>query len=257
MNHKVRSAARRAKLFRDQLVDNQILMEESQDDFNMILSLIFDNARPGDDRPFEKSDCQKNQKEVDSQSNTPKENQETKEQSDQSDSNDAEMIESSSRGMSRQIKKLYREIVKMTHPDRYETLGIVSDYQIKRAEKIFQSGKSYAQRECVDGIIEVCAQLEIDLNHIDDIDVEQSLRNSEKNNAEQIKQQEKTLQMLWYAHKEDIKVKIEIIKAYINYMGKTDTKITDALIKDVLLSYNKNGKRKRRKTGERPARLRR
>ena len=229
-------------------------MEESQDDFNMILSLIFDNARPGDSSTTETS---AGQKEGENQSNTSKESQEPKEQNDQSDSRDLEEPESSSRGMSRQIKKLYREIVKMTHPDRYEALGIVSDYQIKRAEKIFQSGKSYAQNECVDGIIEICAQLEIDLSHIDTIDVEQSLRNSEKNNAEKIKNQEKTLQMLWYSHKEDIKVKIEIVKAYINYVGKTNTKITDALIKDVLLSYNKNGKRKRRKTGERPARLRR
>ena len=126
MNQAERTAARRLKLFKDQVVDNLILMDSAQNDFNKILSLIFDNA----------SDVKQNQPSPDMSSNSKNEkdsaqpnDQESKPEDPQSEPETENQSFSSDQNtqLPRKIKKLYREIVKRVHPDRYEFLGIETE----------------------------------------------------------------------------------------------------------------------------------
>ena len=256
MNQAERTAARRLKLFKDQVVDNLILMDSAQNDFNKILSLIFDNA----------SDVKQNQPSPDMSSNSKNEkdsaqsnDQESKPEDPQSEPETENQSFSSDQNtqLPRKIKKLYREIVKRVHPDRYEFLGIETEYQKKRAEKIFQSAKTSALSGDIEGIIQVCVQLEIDLEVPDDIDSLEVLEKGESAAKKQIQDQEKSLQMLWYYSRDSIDQKVGIIFAYLNYLGKRGKKITETLVKDVVTSYNKDGTRKKRKVGQRPAKLKR
>jgi len=256
VNQSERIVARRLKLFKDQVVDNLILMDSAQNDFNKILSLIFDNAgdvkqkQPSPDMTdnSKKEKPTEQIKDEEARSESPKSEPESEQQPPSLDRNTQ---------LPRKIKKLYREVVKRVHPDRYEFLGIETEYQKKRAEKIFQSAKNSALSGDIEGIIQVCAQLEIDLEVPDDIDSIEVLEKGEIAAKKQIQDQEKSLQMLWYYSRDSIDQKVAIIFAYLNYLGKRGKKITETLVKDVVTSYNKDGTRKKRKVGQRPAKLKR
>ena len=110
-SHQVRACSRRVKLYRDQLIDNALIVDDSQDDFLQILHLIFDNARD-----------QKVKKDLD---NVPdKENKGAEDTTDKSnsdvnngkkDSSQAKEIPfetASSVSLEREYRKLYREIIK-------------------------------------------------------------------------------------------------------------------------------------------------
>ena len=254
-SHQIRASARRVKLYRDQLIDNALIIDDSQDDFLNILNLIFDNARDA-----------KIPKEIQSQEKTsqesPKENRENNGESKAEEANQASCPNQSfetagSVSLKKEYRRLYREIIKKVHPDRYDILGIESEYQVKRSKKIFQNAKSCAESNNEQGIVELCAQLEVDFQNIDEDMVLPFLKDSEVQITERIKIQEKSLQMLWYHNKDSLDSKTKILKAYIEQSGKRGKNITDTLIKDVVASYNSDGSKKKRRVGQRPARLKR
>ena len=253
--HQVRASSRRVKLFRDQLVDNAIIIDDSQDDFFHILNLIFDNARDIKDANPDILDSDNSATSSDDQK---QDTQETKKPQRKNDKDQATTFETAtSVTLKKEYRKLYREIIKKVHPDRYDILGIATEYQVKRSKKLFLSAKTCAETNNEQGIIELCAQLEVDLENADLENIKEHLVDSEAQITERIKLQEKSLQMMWYHSKDNLKNKVLIVKAYIEQLGKRGKNITDTLIKDVVTSYNLDGTRKKRKVGQRPAKLKR
>ena len=149
------------------------------------------------------------------------------------------------------------EIIKKVHPDRYAALHIKTRHQIKRAEKIFQNAKNFAECNNVQGIIEICAQLEIDISHLSEESTENCLKDAGEKLPQIIQEQEKTLQMMWHYNENNLDIKVKIVMLYIDRVGKRGKNITETLVKDVVASYNKDGTRKKRKVGQRPAKLKR
>jgi hypothetical protein len=252
---KIRASSRRVKLFRDQLVDNAIIIDDSQDDFFHILNLIFDNARDIKDANPDTLDIDNSDTATDNQK---KDTQDPKNPQNKNGKDQAPTFETAtSVSLKKEYRKLYREIIKKVHPDRYDILGITTEYQVKRSKKLFLNAKTCAESNNEQGIVELCAQLEVDLENTNLKNIEDHLVDSEAQITERIKLQEKSLQMMWYHSKDNLKNKVLIVKAYIEQLGKRGKNITDTLIKDVVTSYNLDGTRKKRKVGQRPAKLKR
>lgn len=252
--HQVRASSRRVKLYRDQLIDNSLIIDDAQNDFLGILSLIFDNAREAKDSNSSSSPCNQPSHE-DSSPNS--ENIEPENNKDNISVETQSFETANSVSLKKEYRKLYREVIKKVHPDRHDVLGIESDYQIKRSKKLFQNAKSCAELNNEQGIVELCAQLEVSLETVDPNETIAYLKDSETQLGDRIKAQEKSLQMMWHYNKDSLENKAKILKAYIEQTGKRGKNITDTLIKDVITSYNLDGTRKKRKVGQRPARLKR
>lgn len=255
-DHKVRACSRRVKLYRDQLVDNSLVIDESQDDFLHILHLIFDNAR--DQKKNDSKLTESKGEDVGSESSSSKSNSNVNEnKKDQPQIQEKAFEAASSVSLNKEYRKLYREVIKKVHPDRYDILGIESEYQIKRSKKLFQNAKTCAESNNEQGIIELCAQLEIDMSILDDKQTISNLEDSERQLVQRIKIQEGSLQMLWHYNSDNLDAKAKIMISYIDQVGKKGKNITLTLVKDVVASYNKDGTRKKRKVGQRPAKLKR
>jgi hypothetical protein len=252
-NQEVRLLLRRVKLFRDQLVDNYLIIDAAKIDFLEIIRLIFDNApnkSPEDlkiiDECIEQQQINCQEKSNDDIKNESNKNQET-----------VENISSKASSLDKDFKKLYREIVKKVHPDRYDILGVKSKYQKKRLSKIFINAKTFVETSFDEGIIEICAQLEIDIDHLHEEDVKDKLARSEDRIKDSIKKQMGTLHYLWHQNAENMDNKVKIIEAFIENSSYQRKNVTSMLVKDVITSYNSNGLKKKRKVGERPPKLRR
>ena len=253
--HQVRSLSRKVKLYRDHLIDNSLIIDDAQDDFLQILHLIFDNARAEKqtpDSPSPLDDVNKSSSESSSKDDITNKKQKSETQKF------LETFETaSSVSLDKCYRRFYREIIKKVHPDRYSALGIETEYQVKRAKKIFQNAKMCAESSNEQGIVELCAQLEVDMSSLDPSISIDFLKDSESQLAQRIQKQEKSLQMLWYYNVDNLDIKTEILMAYIQQSGKRGKNITETLVKDVVASYNKDGTRKKRKVGQRPAKLKR
>tara|TARA_Y100000592_G_scaffold97989_1_gene169944 strand:- start:2815 stop:3642 length:828 start_codon:yes stop_codon:yes gene_type:complete len=252
---KVRTLSRKVKLYRDHLIDNALIIDDSQEDFLQIINLIFNNA--GDEKkPLSAESTPEDENQ--SSDNTSSETNSNNNDRDQEDSQDnVEGLSASSVSLPKEYRKLYREIVKKVHPDRHSMLGIESDYQVKRAKKIFQNAKICAESKNEQGIVELCAQLEVDMSSLNHDSVESYLDDSQSQLTQRIHKQEKSLQMMWHYNENNLDAKVKIVMAYIAQTGKRGKNITETLVKDVVTSYNKDGTRKKRKVGQRPAKLKR
>jgi len=255
-SHQVRACSRRVKLYRDQLIDNALSIDDSQDDFLQILHLIFDNAR--DQKVKKDPDNAPDKENKGAEDTANKSNSDINDgEKDSSQSKEMPFETASSVSLEKEYRKLYREIIKKVHPDRYDILGIESNYQVKRSQKIFQNAKFCAESNNEQGIVELCAQLEVDMDILDAQKTIVHLKDSEDQLVERIKAQEKSLQMMWHYNSDNLEVKTKIMMLYIEQAGKKGKNITPTLVKDVIASYNKDGTRKKRKVGQRPAKLKR
>ena len=252
--YRTRLLSRKVKLLRDNLVDNAIVIDDTQEIFLKIIKIIFENA---DTRS--KPDCLENTKEQPTEGESQRSSDSQQESKDTCSNNEIEpevFANSASRAQLKSgYRQLYREIIKRSHPDRYEVLGIEDFHEIRRLRKIFDSAKSHAESGSEKGIIEICAQLEISISHLDASYVAECLDSSNSMLVKIIEQQENSLGWIWHMIPDDLEGRTKIVKAYIGATPYKNKKVSDTLIKDAIQSYNKDGKRKKRKPGERPPRL--
>jgi hypothetical protein len=248
--YKVRTLSRKVKLFRDNLVDNSIVMDASHEAFLGIIKIIFENTfepDPEDDaeQPSEDDEDTPGPSDVDPEGYSAPGDEAS------------EMFENSANRsqLTHEYRRLYREIIKRAHPDRHKILGVDGDYETSRLEKIFSSAKTHSESGSEQGIIEICAQLEVDLVHLDKEFTIECLGKSQATLAQIIEQQEKSLGWVWHMIEDDIDSRVKLVRAFINGTLYEDRKVSDTLIKDAILCYNKDGSRKKRKTGERPPKL--
>ena len=252
--HRTRLLSRKVKLLRDSLVDNAIVIDDTQEIFLKIIKIIFENTEAkSSDSYLENTSEQPPEDENQRSSDSHQDSKDTC----SNDANDPEVFaDSASRPqLKSEYRKLYREIVKRSHPDRYEILEIEDFHEIRRLRKIFNSAKSHAESGSEKGIIEICTQLEISVAHLDADYVAECLSTSNTMLSKIINQQENSLGWIWHMIPDDLDGRVKIVKAYIGATPYKDRKVPDTLIKDAIQSYNKDGSRKKRKTGERPPKL--
>ena len=135
-HHQVRSLSRKVKLYRDHLIDNSLIIDNAQDDFLQILHLIFDNAREEKDTTVASNSLEDENKGTNTSTSADEET--SKNQKKDPQKNTEAFEAASSVTLTRAYRKLYREIIKKVHPDRYSALGIETKYQVKRAKKILR-----------------------------------------------------------------------------------------------------------------------
>lgn len=235
-------------------MDNAIVIDDTQEIFLKIIKTIFENT---DSQKLDQDLEDTKEQPAEDESQRSSDSRQDSEDTCSSDKKEPEVFaDSASRTQLKpEYRRLYREIVKRSHPDRYEILGIEDFHEIRRLRKIFNSAKSHAESGSEKGIIEICTQLEISVIHLDESHVAECLGKSSDVLSKIINQQENSLGWIWHMIPDDLDGRVKIVKAYIGATPYKDRKVSDTLIKDAIQSYNNDGRRKKRKTGERPPKL--
>ena len=253
-HHRTRLLSRKVKLLRDSLVDNAIVIDDTQEIFLKIVKTIFENT---DAQNVKKPQEESKEKPPEDESQGSSDSNQSSEDTCSNEEKESEMFANSATRtqLKPEYRRLYREIVKRSHPDRYEILGIEDFHEIRRLRKIFNSAKSHVESGSEKGLIEICAQLEISVAHLDEDYVAECLGSSNNTLAKIIERQENSLGWIWHMIPDDLDGRVKIVRAYIGATPYKDRKVSDTLIKDAIQSYNRDGSRKKRKTGERPPKL--
>ena len=246
LEYRVRSVARNVKLLRDSVVDNAVMIEKSNQFFMHVIKNVFDNSDP-DEKNHEDVAQEEEEREAEEKSSSQQEPDDC-DSSDSSNPPDEDRHQPSGdrTQLNKPYKSLFREIMKRVHPDRYEILEITSDEETQRLQKIYGAAKKAAQESNEPIIIEICAQLEIDLSKLDQEYVKDCLESSQASLRDKISSQQGSLGWVWQMSDLDMEGKIKLVRAFIASTQYRDRSVSDTLIKDVIQSYNKDGSRKKR-----------
>ena len=158
-------------------------------------------------------------------------------------------------------KKLYREIAKETHPDKYDQLD-VSEQEKENLHDIFKRAAEAYENDDVPEMIRIALSLDIDVQDLglDEDEVVVYIQKAIAKTEKELEQMSESFVWMWGTSEGNVEMRVRLLDAYLRQTGHPP--VSNTILRDIVSHHEDpstpqdgSSKRRKRKPGTRPKKL--
>ena len=240
----IRSAFRKLKFLSDEITDRKSIFGEYEKDFMRVVRIAKGNIKVNQDHEKLRKNLE-----------------EAAEFSARKSAEEALEETTTDSGPDIPQKKLYRQIAKETHPDRYDQMDI-SEKEKEDLHDIFKRAAEAYDNDDVSEMIRLAIALDIDVQSMG-IDEKEVLKFVEKAIVKTQLEMEKMSESfvwMWGTTRGNVELRVRLLDAYLRQTGHPP--VSNTILKDIVSHHEDpdtptdgSSRRRKRKPGTRPKKL--